>query len=274
MNHYIFRLMAVAVGLSIVSACASAPVYTSQERGSSQETPSRFVDKESKIIYSVQHDSRFLYINLSTADQTSQRQILMQGISVWTDQYGKKREYVGFTYPLADRPQGRGPGGPGQRPGMGNGDMMPPAGMGDQKRATEDMIRQFESQISYIELIGFLEDGSKERLNYRLEKGPVKVDISMDDSGNLLYQAKVPLQNIFTDESAKDRMLSVGIESKAPEGRNGNGPPAGGPPGGGGGGGMPQGGGMPGGGGQGGPPGGGPDMESSPSIDFWFKVLI
>lgn len=261
MKHSVTGFLITVITAMIVASCASLPEYQSVNLETSTEAPRKFVDMESKIVYTVQHDSRFLYINLSTAEPSSQRQIMMQGLTLWFDETAKRKEYIGFSYPLAERPQRAGePGQFAERP------------EGEMQNQSQALMKRFETQISYIELVGFLEDGSKERLNYRLEKGPVKVDISMDDSGNLLYQARVPLQNIFTDESAKDRMLSVGIESNAPEGRGGSGPPAGGPPGGGGG--MPQGGGMAGGGGQGGPPGGGPDMESSSSIDFWFKVLI
>lgn len=261
MKGQILSIATFFIGVLILAGCATTPVYTSKEISNIEESPSPFVDQDSKILYWVQHDSKYLYLTLATSGPISQRQILMQGISVWLDQSGRKGNYLGFKYPAGDSPMQR------DQPPMGRGDRQLKEEMGDQKEMSHMLIEQFQSRINYIELHGFLGDGSFERLNYRLEKGPVKVNITMNDGGELLYRARVPLQSIFTEDQGTNRLLGIGIEGGE---MNHKGPGRLAP----GGGGPAIRAGMPAGGGQGGPPGGGPDMESSPSIDFWFKVLI
>ncbi|WP_417608958.1 hypothetical protein [Owenweeksia hongkongensis] len=266
MKNYIVKVCSLVMAMLVMGGCASTPVYTSKDTNNLKESPSPFVDQDSKILYWAQHDSKNLYITFATSDPSSQRQILMQGISVWFDEAGRKREYLGFTYPAKD------PHAEGGRPPMNRGEREPMEASRDNKEMARRLMQQFQSRISYIELHGFLEEGSFERLNYRLEKGPVKVDISMNEDGELLYKVKIPLTSIFTEEGKTSRLVSVGVEGNSEQGNKPSGPPSGGVQMGGGG---PPGGGQ--GGGQGGgrrPGQGGDDMDSSSGINFWFKVLL
>ncbi|WP_417591845.1 hypothetical protein [Owenweeksia hongkongensis] len=265
MKHYILKVCLLTISILVIGGCASTPVYTSKSTINIKESPSPFVDQDSKILYWAQHDSKNLYLTLATSDPTSQRQILMQGISVWFDEAGRKREYLGFTYPAKD------PHADGGRPPMNRGERQPMEDSRDNKEMARRLMQQFQSRISYIELHGFLEEGSFERLNYRLEKGPIKVDISMNKDGELLYKVKVPLTSIFTEEGGTNRLVSVGVEANFERGAKPSAPPSGG---------VQMGGGGPPGGGQGGQGGGrrpgqgGDDMDSSSGINFWFKVLL
>lgn len=266
MKRYIVKTCVLAMTIAAIGGCASTPVYTSKETSNIEESPSPFVDQDSKILYWAQHDSKNLYLTLATSDPTSQRQILMQGISVWLDQSGRKKEYLGFTYPAKD------PHAQGARPPMERGSRPDMETSGSNKEVKRMLMQQFDSKISYIELHGFLEEGSFELLNYRLEKGPVKVDVSMSEDGELLYKVKVPLTSIFTEENSTNRLLSVGIEGNTGYGEKASGPPSLGVQMGGEG----HSGGRQGGGQRGGRPprDGEEDMDSLSEIDFWFKVLL
>ncbi len=243
------------------------PEYISQQKGETAEMPSSFFDRESKVLYTVEHDSKYLYLNLSSTDIAIQRQILRGGLTIWIDQSGRKKKYFGFRYPLLDKSVRPGNVNKGGR----NAESLSP--MGNEKEIAHRLFRQFEEQISYIELLGFLEEGSFERLNYRLEKGPVKVHISMNEDGKLLYNARVLLSDIFSNAESRDGVLSIGVIGNVPEGGKPDRPNSGGAAEGRGG----QGGGQRG-GGQGRPPGGAMDGEgntgASSSIYFWFKVQL
>ncbi len=244
------------------------PEYISQQKSEAAEMPSPFFDRESKVLYTVEHDSKYLYLNLSSTDIAIQRQILRGGLTIWIDQSGRKKEYLGFRYPLHDKSTRPGNANKGGR----NAESLSP--MGNEKEIAHRLFGQFEEQISYIELLGFLEEGNFERLNYRLEKGPVKVDISMNEDGKLQYNARILLTDIFSNAESRDGVLSIGVMGNVPEGGKpdvqNSGRAAGGRGG--------QGGGAQRGGGQergrGGPMEGEASRGSSSSISFWFKVQL
>ncbi len=267
MKNYIVKVCLLAIAILVMGGCASTPIYTSKSTSNIEESPSPFVDQDSKILYWVQHDSVNLYLTLATSDPTSQRQILMHGISVWFDEAGRKREYLGFTYPAID------PYAEGGEPLMNRGERQPLEASRHNREMSRMLMHQFESKISYIELHGFLEEDSFERLNYRLEKGPVKVDINMSEDGELLYKVKVPLASIFKEENNQNRLLSVGIEGNIFRDEKLSNPASEG---------AQMGGVRPTGvGGPGGARGAGrspiqdnSDSDFPPEISFWFKVLL
>ncbi len=265
---YAIRNFALAVtAIVLFTACSSMPLYMSKKKIENSEAPSPFFDRESKIIYSVEHDNRFVYLNLSATDPTVQRQLLRGGLTIWIDQSGRKNENLGFRYPLSEGAvpsefsNGRG----------GHAETFNP--MENEKERSHHLLKQFEEQITYIELLGFLEEGSFERLNYKLEKGPIKVDITMNAEGKLFYVARVPLNSIFSDIEEADRLVSIGIIGNEPAGGRPQGPKAGVAPQGRGG----QGGGQRG-GGQGRGAGGTMALERntgySSNISFWFKAQL
>ena len=271
MKYAIGNFALAVIAIFLFTACSSMPIYMSKKKIENSEAPSPFFDRESKIIYSVEHDNRFVYLNLSATDPTVQRQMLRGGLTIWIDPSGRKNENLGFRYPLSERPV---PAEISNRRG-GHAETFNP--MENEKERSHHLLRQFEEQITYIELLGFLEAGSFERLNYKLEKGPIKVDIFMNEEGKLFYTARIPLSNIFMDKDKADKLLSIGVIGNAPA----NGRPQGLTVGR-----APQGRGGQGGGMGGGPRGGGQgrgtgrqmagegNTGNASNINFWFKAQL
>lgn len=273
MKQYMIKFtFLVLTGLAF--GCAELPVYESQYKTQTSAEPSQHMNGDSKMMYTVVHDTENLYLTLSTSDMMTQGRILMQGLTIWLDQDAKKNEMVGFTYPFQmGRDQSN-------REEMQKMNKEQRGSMDDTSSRSQKMFVRYEKAPKPIKLIGFEAPGSVQLLNTELESSPVGVQINMTDAGILTYTATIPLEFIFTNPESTEEKLSVGVFAEVPEmtqgrperaeGQGGGG--QGGPPGGGG-------------GGQGGPPGGGGGarplgggqgggMSAPEEIQFWFQVNL
>ncbi|MDP4277639.1 MAG: hypothetical protein Q8914_08400, partial [Bacteroidota bacterium] len=264
-------------------------------------------DKNTGINFDVANDERQLYLILRIADNSLQQQILQNGLEIWINTAGKKKETTGVTFPLpmkrADKATKNNSGKmPLGNPEGSNAETDMPEGGPDgqgtpddrqQATATESDKTDHKRQqpdfgmIPQNELIlsGFLIDNGKQSIH----GCPVRPAMSMDKSGCLIYELAIPFTTFFKeklDASDQKTIFCIGFVVKAgassgeksdmsggmggPDG--GMGGPMGGGPGGGMGGGPMGGGGMMGG------PMGGMDMNSnttqsaSSEKKYWFKV--
>jgi hypothetical protein len=63
--------------------------------------PDKFeTDKEIGVTYAVDHDANFLYVVLKVPDQRTQMKLMMQGMNLYIDRKGKKREAAGVEFPI------------------------------------------------------------------------------------------------------------------------------------------------------------------------------
>jgi len=131
------------------------------------------------------NDRDNLYVCLLAEDNFLRAQIMMQGLTVWFDPQGGKKETLGLKYPLG-RPRGGRPGpGPGQEPEGPDFDRLPA-----QPPAEVEIIRAGE-------------------------KNPQKMSIAeargielraVSSSGLLVYELKIPLLR------SADHPIAVGVE--------------------------------------------------------------
>lgn len=261
----------------VFSSCSSLPEVSSAKLDRDTSSPKFYLDSESRMLYAVSNDDQNIYITLKTSEFSSQMRILNSGINIWIDNELKTKTGKGFKYPVQDV----------EAPKFTGRQMMTGAMRGrdnemmDKRRV--EAYQKYQSRISYIQLYGFLEEDSKEKLNYGVEKCPVKVALELDTLGDLTYSAIVPLKEIFDANDITSSKFNLGVEIESPsfnEDRpsgmsSGMNPPMGG------GGRMPGGGnamGSPMGGG-GRPSGGRPGMSSGimnmpVEVNFWFTVNL
>jgi len=243
------------------------------------------------------NDARYLYVYLSTWHRETQRQILMNGLTVWFDAKGKKKEVFGIAYPLkrsmpamsgsrglpGDTPSETSQGVPGGRT---------PGSPGNEREMISNLLAESRGTLR---IVGAAKD--KEPIATLPARDSTATDIeAMIDIANrtLIYELKLPLVSDaatpYAINAELGKTISIGFKVGTMEmpGMKGAGEGApegmGGPPGGGGG--FPGGEGMPGGGGGmpgggGGSPGGGmgggggmPGRESVKSLELWTKVTL
>ncbi|MFC2164656.1 hypothetical protein ACFLT2_06650 [Acidobacteriota bacterium] len=230
------------------------------------------------------NDSEYLYICLLAEDYSIQRQVVMQGFTLWLDATGGKEKTFGIKFPLGMVAMGR--------------DRMPTE-MSDERpdrermeelqreRPDPEMIRKaFEQTLDELEILG---PGKDERKRIKIE-GAEGLEIRVrNETGLLTYELKVPLQslgeNSYAIGATPGALIGVGLEVPKPDmdemrdmmnGRGGGMTPGGGQPGG-----RPPGGGQPGGmgggkgGGRGGKGRGGGSRPRMPDgLKIWAKLQL
>jgi hypothetical protein len=254
MMHRAAGVFAIALAIPAMSGCSSTPQIASRWRtdtvmidgnaGEWERVPS-YAEKQ-RFTVSAQHDSEYLYLCLTTADQGLQMQLNGAGLIVWFDPNGGTKKVFGINFPL-----GRHGGEP---PSM---DILGPD-EGDRYR------------LSTVEHSGIqvkIGRGEQRSLAYEL-----KVPLRNSKSHVYAVGARpgVPVGiGIVTPDTKREMKREGSDRSGPPEGMEGG---HGGPPGGmGGGSGGPPGGRGGGPGGRG--PGGGPGERPEP-LDFWMKVTL
>lgn len=242
------------------------------------------------------NDDCYLYVYLSTWHQQIQRQILMNGLTVWFDAKGGKKETFGINYPLKRSMPGSRQGtyageagGNPVIPGTTQRGALPDRGS-EPSRNTPEMLKEMLGETeSSLRVVG---TGKEPLAEFELHDSTGTDIAAAIDIANrtLIYELRVPLSPDgaipFAVKTGPGGKVGIGFKvgtmekplmkqpGEAPEGM-GEGPGGGGMPGGGGGfpGGGPGGGGGMGGGAPGGngPRGGGADAKS---LDLWLKVAL
>ncbi|MCK9207534.1 MAG: hypothetical protein M0P66_10525 [Salinivirgaceae bacterium] len=241
--------------LSIPSVFANCQNYQVLKEPDSKNRPSleypiekMLFDKETKMMYALTSNDTHLVVHLRITDETLQQQIMMQGITIWFDTTGQKKELLGFKYP-SRKPM---PMNDFQNNGTSFNSNMPP-----KNQPNDPSMDQNFDPLNEIQLNGFSEKGSVDFASIP-NKMNISAQLMLTEKGVLLYSGFFPLKYL-----GSLKKLSVGFIVEEFGGMNPPHKPAGmdGPessgfsgnisPGGmGSGGGMPPGGGMrPGGGG-------------------------
>jgi hypothetical protein len=250
--------------------------------------PLRFGTEDGALQYSITNDNQNIYISAATSNRATQMRILRSGIAFYMDVKGKKNKTMGVVIAANDMPLGPNnfAAGKGKRE------------FGKNKEG-EDIKKQGLESVRSFSTIGFV---NMENRTYDLkENGIIKVGIDYDAYNNLVVEAVVPINQVYTKQLTIKNApsLSVGIvvntmrmngENRSSmgggemQGRRGGGGMRGG--GGGMGGGGMRGGGMGGGGmrgggmgggqmgGQGGYGGNGGRMDLSSASANWYQFKL
>lgn len=266
-NYFILFL-----STALLQGCASLPKITPVTKGDGEISGySGQYDSESKLRYSVEHDSANVYLYISTADFSSQVKILNFGLTVYIDKTGKKKKEKYITFPL--------PHAYNKKEFLSAGNFST-----SQNEKSQQLFQFFQMNNQQLLLGGFDGPKSTKVLNYPAKNSRVQVNADMNFSGVLNYTVIVPKAEIFGNSISEEAVISLGIKSGAAVNQmnsqaqhSGSGMKQGS------GGGKP--GGM-GGRGGGGKPGGGMSgysagnqnrgnyQEMSNPIEFWFQVDI
>ena len=136
-------------------------------------------NKIAGINFDVANDERNLYLIVRVTDTTSIRQVQQNGLEVWINKDGKKKNTTGITYPMApDKPKA------GTRSRT-------------QNLKTAD---GFSLNINELMLTGFLLENGRQPVN----GCPVKVAIRKDSSDCLVYELAIPFNTFYKEKLEKE----------------------------------------------------------------------
>ena len=249
-------LLLIAIGFG----CTPLNTITSNNNNTGFPSTFRYYDSDSKVSYAVVNTNEYIHLRLKVRDNTSIMKIVRAGLTVYFDVEGKKKTNVGLNYPIKNAQ--------GSRPEM-NGK---PGKLENKDKRLQTMVGMIPTTASFT----FFEQNT--HFSVLDSTGKFKVQLTVNDNNELLYDLKVPIKEISKLGIESLTNLSIGVESGELEmpsrpsgGAGGNsGPPSGG-------GGRGSGGGGHGGGGRGdsqggSPPSGAGGMDTTKKIEFWFKV--
>jgi len=106
-----FLSFAMPAILILLTGCSSGLKLTSdwQQGGmnidgsDSEWQRGLYYDKESDMVFGVRNNGNYVYIVLKTQNQSTQMQIMRQGLTVWFDREDGKNQVLGIKYPMSRR---------------------------------------------------------------------------------------------------------------------------------------------------------------------------
>jgi hypothetical protein len=162
--------------------------------------PEKFeTDKGTLTAYSIDHDATNLYLVLKVTDQAMQMKMMMQGMSLYLDKNGKKKERTGIQFPVKRESGGGGQRGGGMPSGAGNGSAP------DQK----EMMERIASTMIILKTFGF-ENQDEEKTQLLAEADGINVAFEWDNANNLCIEYQVPLSLLGKPADLKDKTLGLG----------------------------------------------------------------
>jgi len=145
-------------------------------RNTEWKSPLPRYNKTTGINFDVANDEQNIYMIVRVTDTTSMRQIRQNGLEVWINKDGKKKNTTGITYPMApDKPKNN------RLVSILNAD-------------------GFSWNINELKLTGFLLENGRQPV-----KGcPIKVAIKKDSSDCLVYELSIPFNTFFKEKLEKE----------------------------------------------------------------------
>lgn len=148
-------------------------------------------DPETKVQYAVDHDAGYLFMAMKIADPQMQMRVCFNGMKMFIDTRGKKKEGTGIEFPI------RKEGG-----GFRGGD----ANEGGDEKAK--MQQRMSFNLIVLKTFGF--DDQEDKTHFIGEAGSANVAYKFNTDGSLSIEYKVPVEFIGGPSSVKNKTLSIG----------------------------------------------------------------
>ncbi len=157
------------------------------------------LDKETGIAFSVDHDANNLYLAVSVQNQRTQIKLMSQGMNLYIDKKGKKKEGTGIEFPIKRENGGfSGLGGGRTRGDNQNG------GPPDPKEIKERLA----STMIFLKTFGMEDQEDKQQLIV-MENG-VNVAFDWDTNNTLHIEYQIPIRFIGTKTALNGKPLGIG----------------------------------------------------------------
>lgn len=153
-------------------------------------------DKETMVMYAIDHDAQKLYIAMKIPDQRLQVKMMMQGMSMYLDKKGKKREATGIEFPMKRTVSLEGMGGRGGGRTVG--------GAPDPKTMRENLA----STMLLLKLFGF--DDREDNMQLISLANSPNIAFNWDDANIMHIEYEVPLNMLGDLAALNGRPLGIG----------------------------------------------------------------
>ncbi|MBV9988744.1 MAG: hypothetical protein JO301_13785 [Chitinophagaceae bacterium] len=162
----------------------------------SEWKPEKFeTDKDYGVMYAMDHDANFLYVVLKVPDQRTQMKLMMQGMNLYVDKKGKKREAAGVEFPIKPaNPMGA----------FSRGNREEGAPMPDPKAVREALT----ANMIVLKQFGF--EGQEDKLQPVVQDGSVNVSFDWDANNALVIEYLIPMGFVGKPADLNGKPLGIG----------------------------------------------------------------
>lgn len=195
MKSKYFHFLIISV---LFSACSSQKIISSKWQKEAikpisdiPRTDYQYLSDD-KLFYLISNDDSCLYVNIKVDDQNVQRRLLMSGFTIWIDSSVKLQKYMGLKYQVDP-----------------NKMLMKPEEL--QKYLPLDENGEKISLMSYI-----LKNIQQETIGISGNSDDISYHFALEDNNSLNFQMVLPIK-YFASKQNTTPIISLILESKAPE---------------------------------------------------------
>jgi hypothetical protein len=156
------------------------------------------IDKETQISYAIDHDANNLYVAIKVGDQRTQMKMMMQGMSMFIDKKGKRKESTGIEFPVKRDMSSFQGGGGGDRPRGGQDAPNP-----------KDMREKMAASMVFLKTFGFDNDDEK-KVHFISDPNGINVAFNWDEANNFYLEYQLPISMIGSPASLNGKPLGIG----------------------------------------------------------------
>lgn len=161
-------------------------------------------DKDTRIQYAFDNDKEYIYLAMKVPTQPLQMKMIMQGMKLFIDRKGKKREGTGIEFPI--KKEGgmggfRGGGRPGSEEGATEG--------GERQRPDIKAMRDnLTAMMIFLKTFGL--EGKEDRSQIINAENEVNISFNWDEGNDLCIEYLVPLKFIGSYADLNGKPLGIG----------------------------------------------------------------
>ena len=170
-------------------------------------------DKSTSIKYSVDNDAENLYVAMIIPQFPTQMKMMRQGMELYVDIKGKKKESKGIEFPLKSDPSSFSGGGVSN--GMNQSNTQQNSENGQRTFDKAAIRSRYALNLFSLRLIGFTDEEEPPKQGLTLE-GSVNIGFSWDSSDVMYVEYKVPL-SLLDKSSLNQKNISIGWKLNAME---------------------------------------------------------
>ena len=161
-------------------------------------------DKETEIQYAVDHDETNLYLAIKVPNMRTQMKMMMQGMKLFVDTKGKRRERAGIEFPVKTAGNAQG-GGFGQGGNRGDGGGEPGQNGAPDLNAMHDRL---SSHLLLLKTFGLEDIEDKTMVLGQTEN--IGLGCGWDEANVFYIEYMIPLSNLGKTAELKGKTLGIG----------------------------------------------------------------
>ncbi len=160
-------------------------------------------DKDTRIQYAFDNDREYIYLAVKVPTQPLQMKMIMQGMKLYIDRKGKKREGTGIEFPIKKEGGFRGGGGgrPGAEEVVNDGSKR----QGPDPKAMRDNLTAL---MIFLKTFGL--EGKEDRSQIINAENEVNISFNWDEANDLSIEYLVPMKFIGNHAELNGKPIGIG----------------------------------------------------------------